>query len=447
MTFGRYRGRTIVDLWNDESYCEWLAGQDWFAAKFRTHYIAVKLRPSQCEIDRLAAEELERERGKFQAVRAERAERQRERLDAWIELEREEQARTEAAAPPGSMPFRKHKGEPLACVIRDRRYMHYLRGMQTSYRERYDGLEFYPETMARLDAMTTSDASSNVIPFPRIARRHPAPSPLRDLLGARGRFSQDNNATQRLTRGQYSRKVNHPSDARRLPPHDNDETPARKGISQYIRQCTGRNYGYFRAETPKVSISAGFVRAKLNSVEPPCFPPPALAPATSPSRRFPPATDVNRWHRRRNGSTIKSLDILYCAMSGWCTIFHPWPRPRSHPRPPHASTRRPAPWFLRDDPKGPLFRTIGRGTAKLTRTVLPQANAYAMIRRRAAAAGIATKLGNHSFRATGITAYLKNGGTLEKAAAMVNHASTRTTQLYDRRSDKVSLDEVERIVI
>ncbi len=56
---------------------------------------------------------------------------------------------------------------------------------------------------------------------------------------------------------------------------------------------------------------------------------------------------------------------------------------------------------LRDDPKGPLFRTIGRGTDKLTRTVLPQANAYAMIRRRAAAAGIATKLGNHSFGATG----------------------------------------------
>jgi predicted phosphoadenosine phosphosulfate sulfurtransferase len=60
---------------------------------------------------------------------------------------------------------------------------------------------------------------------------------------------------------------------------------------------------------------------------------------------------------------------------------------------------------------------------------------------------IETKLGNHSFRATGITAYLKNGGTLEKAAAMANHASTRTTQLYDRRRDEVSLDEVERIVI
>jgi len=70
-----------------------------------------------------------------------------------------------------------------------------------------------------------------------------------------------------------------------------------------------------------------------------------------------------------------------------------------------------------------------------------------MIGRRAAAAGIATKLGDHGFQATGITAHLKNGGTLEKAAAMANHASTCTTQLHDRRRDEVSLDEVGRIVI
>jgi len=67
------------------------------------------------------------------------------------------------------------------------------------------------------------------------------------------------------------------------------------------------------------------------------------------------------------------------------------------------------------------------------------------LHRRALAAGIGTKIGNHTFRATGITAYLKNGGTLENAAAMANHASTRTTQLYDRRRDDISLDEVERI--
>jgi integrase len=98
------------------------------------------------------------------------------------------------------------------------------------------------------------------------------------------------------------------------------------------------------------------------------------------------------------------------------------------------------------DPKGPLFRTIGRTTGQLTRTPLPQANAHAMIRRRAAGAGIKTQVGNHTFRATGITAYLKNGGTLENAAA-ANHASTRTTQLYDRRRDAVTLDEFELISI
>ncbi|MDK3025457.1 tyrosine-type recombinase/integrase [Cupriavidus taiwanensis] len=97
------------------------------------------------------------------------------------------------------------------------------------------------------------------------------------------------------------------------------------------------------------------------------------------------------------------------------------------------------------DAKGPLFRTILRGTGQLSDTPLPQANAHAMVRRRALAVGIATRIGSHSFRATGITAYLKNGGTLENAAAMANHASTRTTQLYDRRRDDISLDEVERI--
>jgi site-specific recombinase XerD len=102
---------------------------------------------------------------------------------------------------------------------------------------------------------------------------------------------------------------------------------------------------------------------------------------------------------------------------------------------------------LAGDPKGPLFRTIERGRAVLTTTPLPQANAHAMIRRRASAAGIATQIGNHTFRATGITAYLKNGGTLENAATMANHASTRTTQLYDRRSDEISLDEIERVRI
>nr|WP_245206507.1 tyrosine-type recombinase/integrase [Rhizobium sp. 16-488-2a] len=102
---------------------------------------------------------------------------------------------------------------------------------------------------------------------------------------------------------------------------------------------------------------------------------------------------------------------------------------------------------LKEMPRAPLFQTIRRGTEILSGNPLPQANAYAMIQRRAVGAGISTAVCNHTFRATGITAYLKNGGTLEKAAHMANHSSTRTTQLYDRRSDEVSLDEVERILI
>lgn len=98
-------------------------------------------------------------------------------------------------------------------------------------------------------------------------------------------------------------------------------------------------------------------------------------------------------------------------------------------------------------PKSPLFRTAAPHTGALTELAMSQADVYRMIRRRALAAGIATKIGCHSFRATGITEYLKNGGKLEVAQAMANHESARTTGLYDRRSDQINLDEVERIVI
>ena len=85
-------------------------------------------------------------------------------------------------------------------------------------------------------------------------------------------------------------------------------------------------------------------------------------------------------------------------------------------------------------PKALLFQAPSRATGQLTGNPLPQANAHAMIQRRAKSGGITTRVGNHTFRATGVTAYLKNGGTLERAAQMANHASTRTTQLYDRRA-------------
>jgi len=80
---------------------------------------------------------------------------------------------------------------------------------------------------------------------------------------------------------------------------------------------------------------------------------------------------------------------------------------------------------LASDPKALLLRTDSCTTGQLTGSPLPQANAYAMIQRRARGAEIATKIGNRTFRATGVTVYRKSDGTLERAAQMANHASTR----------------------
>lgn len=76
---------------------------------------------------------------------------------------------------------------------------------------------------------------------------------------------------------------------------------------------------------------------------------------------------------------------------------------------------------------------------------MTQAMTWEMVQRRAERAGIKTAVCNHTFRAAGITAYLKNGGTIERAAAIAGHASTRTTKLYDRRNDELTLDEIEKI--
>ena len=70
-----------------------------------------------------------------------------------------------------------------------------------------------------------------------------------------------------------------------------------------------------------------------------------------------------------------------------------------------------------------------------------------MIKRRAKACGLPPTICNHTMRATGITAYLENGGTIVNAQAIAAHESPRTTKLYDRRSDQISLSEIERIII
>lgn len=97
------------------------------------------------------------------------------------------------------------------------------------------------------------------------------------------------------------------------------------------------------------------------------------------------------------------------------------------------------------DTDGPLFRTTGRSTGTPHR--MTQQDAYRMIQRHAQRAGIKTRIGNHSMRATGITDYLKSDGSLAEARKMASHADTRTTQLYDRRGDTASLDEYGKVGI
>jgi integrase/recombinase XerD len=96
--------------------------------------------------------------------------------------------------------------------------------------------------------------------------------------------------------------------------------------------------------------------------------------------------------------------------------------------------------------KGPLFRAMtkerGFGKGRLSRI-----DAFRMVKRRSAAAGLGDTPNCHTFRATGITAYLLNGGTIEGAQAIAAHESPRTTKLYDRTSDEITLAEIERIAI
>ena len=101
---------------------------------------------------------------------------------------------------------------------------------------------------------------------------------------------------------------------------------------------------------------------------------------------------------------------------------------------------------IAEDRKGWLFRTSrGHDATALSEQPMNQSDAWRMIRRRAVAVGIHAPIGNHTFRATGITAYLANGGALEHAQEMAAHESPRTTKLYDRTKERLTQDEVERI--
>ena len=102
---------------------------------------------------------------------------------------------------------------------------------------------------------------------------------------------------------------------------------------------------------------------------------------------------------------------------------------------------------LNDAGKSPLFRSAVGRTGMLATVAMNRIDAYRMVQRRATDLGMKVRVTCHTFRATGITAYLEAGGTLENAQAMAAHESPRTTKLYDRTGDEITLDEVERIAI
>ena len=100
---------------------------------------------------------------------------------------------------------------------------------------------------------------------------------------------------------------------------------------------------------------------------------------------------------------------------------------------------------LRDSPKAPLFQSADPGRRLLTGRRFLTRNALAMVKRRARAAGLPETTRCHTMRATAITNYLQNGGSLENARALAAHESSQTTRLYDHSGDQVTLDEIERI--
>lgn len=102
---------------------------------------------------------------------------------------------------------------------------------------------------------------------------------------------------------------------------------------------------------------------------------------------------------------------------------------------------------LAEERKGPLFRAAIGKTRKLGPGAMSRTDVWYMVRRRASRAGIETAIGCHTFRATGITDYLTNGGRIEVAQRMAGHSNAKTTGLYDRRNDDISVGEVERIGI
>jgi integrase/recombinase XerD len=156
-----------------------------------------------------------------------------------------------------------------------------------------------------------------------------------------------------------------------------------------------------------------------------------------PARPAPIGLMVYTFARVGAAVSMKVKDYFVQGRRGWVRLHEKGGK--EHAMPTHHNLDRYLDEYIQtagiaEDRKGPLFRTTRGRSGELNGNALLQSDVWRMIRRRARAAGIKTEIGCHTFRATGITAYLKNGGRLEVAQQMAAHESARTTGLYDRRS-------------
>jgi len=144
------------------------------------------------------------------------------------------------------------------------------------------------------------------------------------------------------------------------------------------------------------------------------------------------------------------VEDYYPDGSGWWFRFHE-KGGKEHVVPVHRAAKVLLDHYLEatgicDEPTGPLFRATRGRTRVLGNGALTRSDVFRMVKRRAKAAGLPRTTCCHAFRATAITVYLANGGTIENAQAFAAHESSRTTRLYDRRKDELTLAEIERIV-
>jgi integrase/recombinase XerD len=96
-----------------------------------------------------------------------------------------------------------------------------------------------------------------------------------------------------------------------------------------------------------------------------------------------------------------------------------------------------------EDAEAPLFPSLDKAH-RLTGEAISRRDMLRMVKERCIAAGLSEEFCNHTFRGTGMTVFLSNGGSVEAAQEMANHADPRTTKLYDRRKDLAKLSEIER---